>query len=407
MDAEMLRREIARFDASLPLTHASTPPASWYVEPDVFALERRAVFGRHWLAVARVEQLAGPGAFVTGECAGLPFVITRDAAGDLHALHNVCRHKAAAVAQGCGRADALTCPYHGWTYDLDGGLRRAPRAGAMADFDREAAALPAMACETWGPYVFVNADVDAPALRPQLASLGLVLAGTPDAAHDGGAAPDVAPDAAQAWAGDLTWVAARHYGLDCNWKVFCDNYLDGGYHVAGLHPELGAELDLGSYATTVHGLSSVQTAAGAADPGAAAPGAADSDAADPGAGRIADRATYAFVHPNLMINRYGSVLDVNIVRPLGPDRCRVDFDFFFAQTEGPGAEAFIAASLERSELVQQQDMDICANVQRGLASGSYAQGRYAPAFEVALHHFHCQLAADLAGRDQGALPSAG
>jgi choline monooxygenase len=176
----------------------------------------------------------------------------------------------------------------------------------------------------------------------------------------------------------LQFVARRSYDLDCDWKVFCDNYLDGGYHVPVLHPALSGQLDLSSYGTELFDVYSIQSTASQAD-------------ADP---RLGEAALYAFVHPNLMINRYGPILDTNVVIPLGPGRCRVIFDFFF-EAEAAADADFVADSLEKSERVQEEDTYICESVQKGVNSSAYDTGRYAPLLEHGMHQFHCLLAKDL------------
>ena len=111
--------------------------------------------------------------------------------------------------------------------------------------------------------------------------------------------------------------------------------------------------------------------------------------------RLGQGAVYAFVYPNLMLNRYGPILDTNWAIPLGPERTLTVFDYWFEQTEGDEAQRFIEASLEASDQVQEEDVDICREVQRGLASRTYDRGIYA-SVETAMHHFHCLLAEDLA-----------
>lgn len=351
------------FDPNLPFDHAWTPPSRWYRSPEIYAREREAVFARTWQPVARAEQLREPGDFATALVAGEPWVVLRDERGSLRAFSNTCRHKATVVAEGCGRARELVCPYHGWSYGLDGRLLRAPGIGRIADFDRAAMGLPPVQAQEWGPYVFANAD---PSAAPLLSALGEL---------DGALR-------ATGWDG-LRYHSSQTWEVACNWKVFCDNYLDGGYHIQHRHPTLHAQLDMSTYRTEVLERCSIQrSGAGGLDP------RVDYDPSR----RIADGALYAFVYPNFMINRYGPALDTNLVLPLGPERCRVVFDFFFEQGTDP---AFIEQSLVQSALTQQEDVDVSEAVQVGLGSRSYERGRYA-GLEIAVHHFHKLLARDLA-----------
>src|SRR5262245_5531008 len=155
MSGDTLRAELARFDPSLPIEKAWTPPASWYRGSDFLELERTRLFGRTWQAVARLDQVAHPGDYVAGCLADLPYVVLRDGSGTLRAFHNVCRHHAAQVCEGAGTLDELTCPYHGWTYRLDGRLTRAPHLGRNDVFDLDRFSLKPAAVAAWDPLVFL------------------------------------------------------------------------------------------------------------------------------------------------------------------------------------------------------------------------------------------------------------
>lgn len=346
--------QVQRFDPSLPIEEAPTPPASWYRDERIYALEKQAVFRATWQPVGRLDQVRSPGDYFTGELVGEPFVVARDEEGQLRAFYNVCRHHAAVVAQGQGCTELFVCPYHGWAYRLDGRLRRAPRLGGVKGFDREKFGLVPIPVATWGPFVFIHLGPDPEPL--DLSELGRYL-------------PDL---------DRLTFVTRRTYEIGCNWKVYVDNYLDGGYHVEYLHGDLGAQLDLGGYRTEIHERFSVQLCS-------AGEGATD---------RIGGGAVYAWLYPNFMLNRYGPILDTNWVIPLGVDRCFTVFDYFF---ENPDDTNFIEKSLADSHQVQQEDIDICESVQKGLSSSAYDVGRYAPTVEMGELHFHRLLAGALRG----------
>ena len=367
MTTDALRNELSRFDGTLPIESAWTPPASWYLDPAFLDLERIRVFRDSWQAVGRGDQVAKPGDYFTGCILDLPYVVLRDQDGVLRAFHNVCRHHAAEVCAGDGTLSELTCPYHGWTYRLDGRLARAPRLGRNDVFDRDRFSLMPAAVEAWGHLIFIYLGESPPPLRPPLADLGqrLDAMGTRD----------------------LLFVARRSYDIKCNWKVYVDNYLDGGYHVAVLHTALAGQLDLDTYTTELFERLSIQSCRSPAT----APAAEGGDFAE----RIGAEALYAFVYPNYMVNRYGPILDTNWVVPLGQNTTRVVFDFWFCDTEGPDAAAFIERSVAASHRVQEEDVQICESVQRGLGSPAYDRGIYAPKVEMGAYHFHRLLAADL------------
>jgi choline monooxygenase len=361
---EHVEAEVLRFDRTLPVERASTPPASWYTHPDFHAVELDRVFGRGWRCVTRSGACAEPRSYVAGQLAHRPFVAVRDATGTLRAFDNVCRHHAAAVAEGEGSCEQFVCPYHGWTYGLDGQLTSAPRVGGIEAFERSAVCLPGLDVATWGPLLFLApAGAQGRDLSEELGSLASLVSS------------------------ELRFVSRRTYVLDCNWKVYVDNYLDGGYHVPVLHGSLSSQLDLSTYRTELFECGSLQTCT--ADERAQE----DDDGGD-FAGRIGSGARYAWVYPNLMLNRYGPILDTNLVMPLAHDRCQVVMDYYF-ENECADDAGFISRSLAASHRVQIEDEGICAAVQRGLASGSYDQGRYAPRVEAAMHHFHRMLTDDL------------
>ena len=373
MTPDALRAELARFDPTLPIERAWTPPASWYVQPAFLELERVRVFRRTWQAVGRLDQVKAPGDYFTGAVADDPYVVLRDQDGTLRAFHNVCRHHAARVCEGEGTLRELVCPYHGWTYRLDGGLARAPRLGRNELFTREGFSLKPAAVGTLGPLVFIYLGDDPPQLGEQLAELARRLEATGTS--------------------KLAFAARRSYDIRCNWKVYVDNYLDGGYHVSVLHKALAGQLDLDTYVTELFERVSIQSCRAPEE----APAQAGGDFAE----RIGDAALYAFVYPNLMLNRYGSILDTNWVLPLGHDKTRVIFDFYFADTEGPEASGFIERSIAASHRVQEEDVTISESVQAGLGSPAYDRGIYAPGIETAAYHFHRLLAADLGGVESG------
>ena len=179
----------------------------------------------------------------------------------------------------------------------------------------------------------------------------------------------------------LHFGARREYSLACNWKVFVDNYLDGGYHINTIHPALAGLIDYSQYRTTAHGNTCVQSG----------PLQTDSNASGSEKTRTGT-AYYWWVFPNLMLNVYAETMDVNFVLPDGPDRCRVLFDFFFLQSAGPEAERWKQQSMAVADQIQAEDVSICEDVQRGLQSKAYSTGRFCVKRETGGYHFHQLLA---------------
>jgi choline monooxygenase len=379
-----LSDQLKAFDPDLPLEKAHTIPSAWYADPEIYAAECRTVFGDLWLAAGRADQVAMPGSYLTADIAGEPIVVVRDQDGVLRAFYNVCRHRAARVLnEAAGQATRLRCRYHGWTYDLAGRLRGTPEFDGVADFRREDQGLMPMPVDTWGPLVFVHPTVPACSASERC--------GRPDAQAPQSLAEFLAPlpERTTGLAVDaLRFAERREYELDCNWKVFVDNYQDGGYHVNTVHPGLAGALDYAHYRTEIAGNTSVQISP-----------LRPSEDATIGKVRTGANAYYWWIFPNLMINLYQGVMDTNLVLPLSTERCRVIFDFYFAQTAGPEAERFIAESIAVAHQIQLEDVGICAEVQAGLKSRSFDTGRFSVRREAGGYHFHQLLARRLRGRD--------
>jgi choline monooxygenase len=362
-----LKEIIGAYEARAPLAEASTIPAAWYTDERIFDLETQAVFGRSWQFAARVDQLQEPGDFVTTEIGGEPTVLVRGSDKVVRGFFNVCRHHAAAVmTEVAGRANQMRCPYHGWTYSLEGELKGTPDFSGVCNFEREQNGLAPIEISVWENWVFARLDGgqhpppnDFPGTDLITQFHGLNLA-------------------------NLHWVERRRYTLNCNWKVFVDNYLDGGYHVPHLHKGLDSVLDYSNY-TIENGerfclQSSPMVSRGEDDSVSAV--------------RTGKRALYYWLYPNFMINCYEGVMDTNLVRPLAVDRTEVIFDFYFANVSASARERN-RASVDVGERIQQEDLDICESVQRGLQSRAYNAGRLSVRREAGEHLFHRLLHADL------------
>lgn len=354
------------FDPRLPLEQARTIPSAWYHASEVAAAERDSVFADSWQCVGLAKDVATPGDYLTADVAGEPVLAVRGAEGVLRAFFNVCRHRAAVVMpEPCGHATKLRCRYHGWTYDLEGNLKGVPEFAGVQNFDKDAEGLvPLGAVEVWGPFVFVHVK---PPREPLAASLA------PLAEWAERTSPFTA----------MNHHARREYRVKCNWKVYIDNYLDGGYHVNTVHPNLAGVLNYADYTTTLFAKSSLQSA-----PLKPATG-------DAGRTRVGERASYWWLWPNFMLNHTDGVLDTNLVLPVGENECRVVFDFFFRDD---ATADFRAASLRTADEVQDEDRIICEDVQRGLQSRSYETGRYSVEREAGGHHFHRLLDAAIHSR---------
>ncbi|KAM4132083.1 hypothetical protein ACJW30_01G223200 [Castanea mollissima] len=360
---------VHEFDPKVPVEKAVTPPSSWYTDPFFFQVELERVFYRGWQAVGCIEHIKDPGDFFTGRLGDVEFLVCRDEKGNIRAFHNVCRHHASLlVSSGTAhKASCFVCPYHAWTYGLDGKLLKATRITGIQNFNVKDFGLIPIKAATWGPFVLLNLDKEISQLEADINTVASEWLGS--------CSEILSTNGVDS---SLSYVCRREYTIECNWKVFCDNYLDGGYHVPYAHKGLASGLQLQSYSTKMYEKVSIQSCEG---------GSMDwKDDYD----RLGSKALYAFIYPNFMINRYGPWMDTNLVLPLGPRKCQVVFDYFL-EASLKDDKAFIEKSLEDSEQVQIEDIVLCEGVQRGLESPAYSTGRYAPTIEKAMHHFHSLL----------------
>jgi len=354
---------ISSYDPQQSLDRASTIPSSWYTNKDLYDLELKSVFSNTWQLAARTDQVTQPGQYVTTDIGGEPIIVVRGNDRVLRAFFNVCRHHAAAVmTEPHGKAAQLRCPYHGWTYSLEGELKGTPDFSGVCDFDRAQNGLAPVEIIEWENWIFVKLN-----------------------AGPAGFTTDLTDQIRALQLNSLHWFERRYYNFDCNWKVFVDNYLDGGYHVPYLHKGLDSVLDYSNYMIENgerHCLQwSPMVSAGAE--------------AQTGAVRRGERALYYWIYPNFMINWYDGVMDTNFVVPRGVDQTEVIFDFYFPDVVSEEARQRNLASVEVGQRIQDEDVAICKSVQRGLNSRAYNAGRLSVRREAGEHLFHRLLHADL------------
>ena len=346
------------------IARAATIPARVYTDPIYLELERERVFARTWQLVGRADEVREHGQYFTTQIGDDPLVILRD--GDaLRGFYNVCLHRAGPVASGCGKRNTLQCRYHGWTYALDGTLKRAPEMQGVERFDPADMHLVPIRVATWGPLVFVNLDGKAP---PLLEVLG-----------------DVPRRVAPFGCESMRYVMRKEWEIGCNWKIYVDNYLEG-YHLPVVHPGLHKELDYDNYTVEPHRYFSIQHA-----PMRPVHGAGGERIYDPRSAEVAE-AVYVWLFPNVMLNVYLGQMQTNVVIPMGHDRCKVVFEWY---ATNPPAEASHDPAwtklLAFSDEIQDEDIQICEVVQRNLRSRVYDRGRYSAARENGVHHFHSLL----------------
>ena len=340
------------------LSHAGTIPSWCYTDPAAAGAERDRIFARTWQMVGREDQVAAVGSYFTAEIAGEPLLVVRGGDRTLRALSNVCRHRAGPVAKGEGTCGAFRCGYHGWSYALDGQLSNTPEFEGVEDFEKSAVRLPEFRAETWLGLVFANLDGGAPTLRETLGELATTLESR--------------------GLSEMGLAARKDWELDCNWKVYVDNYLEG-YHIPIVHPGLMKEIDYARYETETDRFWSLQHSPIKRREGAKLrrdPTQPESDA------------QFYWLYPNLMLNVYPDNFSTNLIVPLSPRRTRTIFEWFFREPDSPAVQEIVRQTIEFSDEIQREDVAICEAVQKGLESRTYDVGRFSVRRESGVHHFH-------------------
>ena len=333
-------------------------PWSWYTDPDVLRAEQEHVFRRCWQYVARADQLAQPGQFVATRAGDVPVLVVRGRDGELRAFLNVCRHRGSLVCEGEGRRETLQCPYHAWTYNLDGSLRSAPRTDREPGFDADGLGLLPLQVGVWGPFVFVNPDREAP-------PLGDVLGPLPELVASAGLNLD-----------NLRFLRRAESEYEANWKVCCENYLEC-YHCQVAHPGFSKVVDVSPDA---YRLEESRWFSNQYGPLRERP-TGDFDPV----GEVA-RGQFHFLFPNTTINVMPGRPNLSIgpVIPLGAERTYRFLDYFVAQDAD---DEWIVDFLAFDDEVGAEDRVLVERVQRGVRSGLLDGGRLLPESERLIAHF--------------------
>ena len=213
-----------RANVSVPFERAHAMPKSVYTSPDFARAEQEHIFAKDWLCAGRVESLANPGDYMTMTIAGEPVIILRDREGVLRGMSNVCRHRMSTLLEGRGTVRSIVCPYHAWTYNLDGTLRGAPAMARNEDFCRENVKLPPVRVEDWQGWMMVTLNPDAPPVAEQLAGVDRLVGHLPMQ--------------------DYREVFREEFRWDTNWKVLAENFMES-YHLPVCHAgTIGGASDL-------------------------------------------------------------------------------------------------------------------------------------------------------------------
>ena len=348
-------------------TDGRTLPFDWYSNPDVLRLERERIFRSAWQYAGRADQVAEPGSFLTCDAAGVPVVVVRDKEGSLRAFLNVCRHRGSIVCEGEGSRETLQCPYHAWTYNLDGSLRAAPRTEREEGFDKSQLGLVQVQVDAWGPFVFVNVDAGAPPLAEHLGELPeLVTAAGLDL-------------------GSLRFLHRATSEYEANWKICCENFLEC-YHCQVAHPAFSKVVDVSVDAYVLEQSATFSTQYGPVRE----TWKGEFDPRGP-----VERGQFHFLWPNITINIMPGQPNLSIgpVVPLAAERTGRFLDYFVGSDV---EDAWIADLLEFDNQVGAEDKVLVERVQKGVRSGAIEHGRLLLESERLIAHFQSQVVDSLA-----------
>jgi Rieske 2Fe-2S family protein len=365
-----------------------TPPGTAYTDPAVFAREQARVFEAVWVCAARAGDLPRPGAFRTVPVGRESVLLTRDRADRVRAFLNVCRHRGARLCtEEAGEVRrAFRCPYHAWTYGLDGRLVAAPNLGELPAAERDQRGLAAVHVREWLGYVWVCLADDPPSFDETVR----------------GAVADAlgSADAVAAYGVDRLEPGRREvYDVRANWKLIVENFMEC-YHCATIHPELTGVLP-----------EFAEGRAAQADGGRGAAFGADVDGftvdGGSGFGRLGgvgedrDRRYYAVtLPPQVFLNLVPDHVIVHRLLPLAPDRTRVECDWLY-DPEVLASGADVARSAELFDRVNRQDFAACERCQPAMASRVYRDGGVLVPLEHHIAGFHRWLADRMADAPAG------
>lgn len=355
-----------------PDTLAETLPSHYYTDESMLEIEQKRIFSKTWQYVGTTDALQQPGDYFTVDLAGVPVLITRGRDG-VNAMVNVCRHRLHQVATGCGNARKFTCPYHAWTYGLDGSLVAAPRTKRIVDFDRNQHPLERLPVATWGPCVFVSLD-------PEITPFSEWIGPADEALKNAGVEIE-----------KLVLRKQTSFEIAGNWKVVAENYLEC-YHCTTAHPSYSQTFDTASagYQFEIDEHSFIATTKPTER-------FTDSSTAPYDATGPICVNQNNFLWPNFCLATWPGQNNLIVFgfRPLGVGRTAGTFDYLMNTDADPDAANDFISFVDE---VGHEDVPLIEAVQRGLDSGRVERGRLVPD-EAQLVHFQKLVLAAVSGAE--------
>jgi Rieske 2Fe-2S family protein len=360
---------------------AKTLPQKYFVSPEVFAEEQEKIFSKQWVLVGHQSQLKKSGDFFLATIAGETLIVVRDQKSEVRGFYNVCRHRGTRLKEDtCGHASAIQCPYHAWTYGLDGRLIGAPHMDEVPGFDKAEYSLHPLSLALFEGFIFVNLGNSA------------LTAASPASLPSGERKKERGYVSLERWFAPLNgkfshWnlsilQSAKRvdYDVRANWKLMFENYSEC-YHCPGVHPTLSkispydsAENDLtegpflGGFMTINQGKSLTMSG------NACALGITDKEEA--GEEERGTRVFYYSIFPNMLLSMHPEYVMVHQIWPQSPERTLIVCDWFFHPDAFDRKDFRPEDAIEFWDVTNKQDWHVCELSQRGIASRAYQPGPY-------------------------------
>ncbi|GAA6138563.1 carnitine monooxygenase subunit YeaW [Arenicella sp. 4NH20-0111] len=330
------------------LEHADALSPTPYVDPRFYQHDLNHIIAANWQCIAPASSASDVGDVISRDIAGVPIMVVRGRDQSLNGFYNICLHRAGPVAD-CDKKglSRLRCAYHGWSYDLDGQLIFAPEMKEAESFNTNDKRLKRIEVVEWGNMIFARLDGHNGPTFDEL--YGTIETKLPLGSLN-----------------NLRHHSSQLYSVNCNWKVYIDNFLEG-YHLPFVHPGLSQAVSYSDYHTELAQWWSLQQT----------PIEEETQAYGTGHGY------YFYVYPNVMLNIMPGRMQSNRVVPTGIDSCEIEFEFYYT----PEAQERAVEDQVFSEQIQEEDRIICEHVQKGLTSGVYSPGRLSPKRESGVWHF--------------------
>ena len=321
--------------------------ARWYWDGDIYRAERRGIFALGWQFLCAESDLTRPGQYVACDVAGFRFFVIRGRDHVLRGFHNVCPHRASLLLDdGRGQCDLLRCRYHGWVFDGEGRLRKAPDFGEADWFHKEDYGLKPVQVACWRGLVFVSLESDPPQLEAALGALPGLLAPFPIES--------------------FVKTEEADFEMEANWKTYTDNFVEG-YHLPGIHPAFAAVIDFSKFETTFDRNVVIMRA--------------------PQKGGSIYGGLWLWIWPNFTLSVYPNGMNTSRILPHGPDRTRLAYSFHFADTSAEAAP-LNRRTIDANCAIVREDFGICERAQDNLRSGIFERGPLSPRHEQGVGYFH-------------------